>query len=86
MLILDLNYLEDISEKNAMYLHGGRKAQAISAWSAAAFGQASIVITSAKNQVIISNSSSSASSSVVAIASGDESAFATAYSFASVSS
>jgi hypothetical protein len=86
MLILDLDCLESVSAKNARHIHGGRKAQAISAWSAAAFGRSTLTITSAENQASADNRSFSASSSVVVIASGNEGAAATAYSFASVSS
>lgn len=86
MLILDLDYLDSVSQSNAINLHGGGKAKAISAWSTVGIGESSSVFAIVKNQAVVDKNRSYASSSVIAAAYGDKGSSITAFSFASASS
>jgi hypothetical protein len=87
MLILDLGYLDSVPESHTMHLHGGRKAQAISAFYVAASGGSTYTGAIAINRAIVGTRSSSASSFVMAdAASSDGNAVASAYSSSSASS
>jgi hypothetical protein len=86
MLILDIGYLESVTEAIAIDLNGGGKAVAISGFWAGAFGSSTYTSAVAENKAVSSKYSSSASSSVKANAvSSDGDAIATAFSFSSSS-
>ncbi|MBP5971194.1 hypothetical protein HW132_00215 [Brasilonema sp. CT11] len=87
MLILDLDYLDSVSEENTMHLHGGGNASAITAYLARAFGHSTYTGTVAVNQAVAGTGSPSASSYVQATAvSGGSSASSSATSVFSLSS
>lgn len=82
MVVLDLDYLDSVTEITSMHLGGGGKAWAFSTWFAGAYGESTVVITNAKNKAIAGEDSSTASSSVETAASGDDGTVVGAYSSA----